>query len=84
MIDGGTSSAAGDTLTGGLGLDIFKSGNAAAVDTLVETQDGGMSVSESHATVAALFILTPDHLRAIEREGLDNGWPPLTPLHTPA
>ena len=44
VIDGGTSDAQGDTLTGGLGYDIFRSGNATAVDTLVETQNTDMGL----------------------------------------
>ena len=44
MIDGGTSDAAGDTMTGGFGLDVFRSENATAVDTLVETQNTDMGL----------------------------------------
>ncbi len=44
VIDGGTSDAQGDTLTGGLGYDIFRSENATAVDTLVETQNTDMGL----------------------------------------
>ena len=44
VIDGGTSDAQGDTLTGGLGYDIFRSGNTTAVDTLVETQNTDMGL----------------------------------------
>ena len=39
VIDGGTSDSAGDTMTGGFGLDVFMSENPTAVDTLVETQN---------------------------------------------
>ena len=39
VIDGGTSDSAGDTMTGGFGLDVFRSENATAVDTLIETQN---------------------------------------------
>ena len=44
VIDGGTSDAQGDTLTGGFGLDVFRSENTTAVDTLIETQDTDMGL----------------------------------------
>jgi hypothetical protein len=44
---------------------------------LVEAQDGGASVAESRERVAQQFGVSEEALRRIEREGLDNGWPPL-------
>jgi hypothetical protein len=45
---------------------------------LVEAQDGGASVAESKQVIAQRFGLSDQEVRAIEREGLDNGWPPLS------
>ena len=45
---------------------------------LVAAQDGGLAVVASRETVAKQFGLTPDEVQAIEREGLDSGWPPLS------
>jgi len=44
---------------------------------LVAAQDAGVPVARSRAEVADRFDLTPDEVTAIEREGLDNDWPPL-------
>ncbi|HLJ93321.1 MAG TPA: hypothetical protein VKU02_09040 [Gemmataceae bacterium] len=44
---------------------------------LVEAQDQEMPVAESRREIAHRFGIGEDMLRAIEREGLDNGWPPL-------
>jgi hypothetical protein len=44
--------------------------------TLVEAQDQEMPVAESRREIARRFGISDDVLRAIEREGLDNGWPP--------
>lgn len=44
---------------------------------LVTAQDGAMSVAESRRRVAEQFELSEGHVRQIEREGLDHGWPPL-------
>ena len=43
---------------------------------LVEAQDQEMPVAESHREIARRFGIGHDVLRAIEREGLDNDWPP--------
>ena len=44
---------------------------------LVEAQDHGMSPAESRKVVAERFGVSEGQVRQIEREGLDNGWPPL-------
>jgi len=44
---------------------------------LVETQDGGTPVEESHEVVARRFEVTEHQVRDIEAEGLDGDWPPL-------
>jgi hypothetical protein len=44
---------------------------------LVEAQDRAMSVAESRAEVARQFSITAEQLREIEREGLNETWPPL-------
>jgi hypothetical protein len=44
--------------------------------TLVEAQDQEMPVPESRREIARRFGISHEVLRAIEREGLDNGWPP--------
>ncbi len=44
---------------------------------LVEAQDGGASVAESRKLVAERFGVDEKEVRRIEREGLDNEWPPL-------
>ena len=44
---------------------------------VVEAQDGGMTVDASRAEAVEKFGVTPDQVKAIEREGLDNQWPPL-------
>ena len=44
---------------------------------LVEAQDQAMSVSQSRHVIAERFGVTDAQLRDIEREGLDNQWPPL-------
>jgi hypothetical protein len=49
--------------------EIFKS--------LVEHQDGGMSVEASRAETAKAYAVTPDQILVIEQEGLDHQWPPL-------
>jgi hypothetical protein len=46
-------------------------------EALVKAQDRGMSVEWSRHTVAASFHVTPQRVAEIEREGLDNEWPPL-------
>jgi hypothetical protein len=44
---------------------------------LVEAQDGGMSPAASRRLVAERFGVSEGRVREIEREGLDNEWPPL-------
>ena len=44
---------------------------------LVEAQDQQMTVAQSRAAVAETFGITGAQLREIEREGLQNTWPPL-------
>jgi Sigma-70, region 4 len=44
---------------------------------LVEAQDNEMSPAESRKAVAERFGVSEGRVREIEREGLDNGWPPL-------
>ena len=43
---------------------------------LVEAQDQEMPVAESRREIGRRFSISEEVLRAIEREGLDNGWPP--------
>ncbi len=45
--------------------------------TLVEAQDRGLSVAESRAEAAKQHGVEESDVKSIEREGLDNGWPPL-------
>ena len=44
---------------------------------LVMAQDSEMSVARSRKTVAEQFGVTDEQVRKIEREGLENEWPPL-------
>ena len=44
---------------------------------LVEAQDQGMSPAESRKAVAERYGVSEGQVRQIEREGLDNSWPPL-------
>jgi hypothetical protein len=44
---------------------------------LVDAQDEGQSVSSSRESVAAHYGVSVEQVQAIEREGLDRGWPPL-------
>jgi hypothetical protein len=45
---------------------------------LVQAQDGGASVAKSREAIGQQFGLTEKEVRQIEREGLDNAWPPLS------
>jgi hypothetical protein len=45
---------------------------------LVATQDAGESVRKSYETVTEHFAISEEQLHAIEKEGLDNEWPPLS------
>jgi hypothetical protein len=44
---------------------------------LVEAQDQEITVARSREEVAKRFSLSQSQLRSIEREGLDNKWPPV-------
>ena len=45
---------------------------------LVATQDTVHSVRKSYEMVTEHFSISEEQLRAIENEGLDNEWPPLS------
>ena len=45
---------------------------------LVEAQDKKVSVRQSRRDVAKRFGLTDEQVVAIEEEGMDNEWPPLS------
>jgi hypothetical protein len=49
----------------------------AAFLALVSAQDEGNTVKTSRELVGRRFGLREEHVRAIEREGLTNQWPPL-------
>lgn len=44
---------------------------------LVEAQDSDLGVPQSREQVARRFDLSAEEVRQIEREGLDECWPPL-------
>ena len=44
---------------------------------LVEAQDQEMPVAQSREAIAERFGISAETLQQIEREGLDNDWPPL-------
>jgi hypothetical protein len=44
---------------------------------LVDAQDHEMTVSQSRSIIAQRFQVSEGTVREIEREGLDNNWPPL-------
>lgn len=44
---------------------------------LVEAQDREVGVAQSRELIAAQFGVSEDQVRQIEREGLDQQWPPL-------
>jgi hypothetical protein len=44
---------------------------------LVDAQDQKMDVTESRKLMAERFGVTASEIRQIEREGMDNQWPPL-------
>lgn len=44
---------------------------------LVDAQDQAINVVQSRKLVAEKFGVTDRQVQQIEREGLDNGWPPL-------
>ena len=45
---------------------------------LVETQDNDVNVSESRNIVASRFGISVQQVKNIEREGINQKWPPLT------
>jgi hypothetical protein len=45
---------------------------------LVATQDAVANVRKSYEMVTEHFTISEEQLRAIEEEGLDNEWPPLS------
>ena len=46
---------------------------------LVSAQDHEMSAEQSRRFIAERFGITESQVRHIEREGIDNDWPPLNP-----
>ena len=44
---------------------------------LVDARDHDMGVENSRQHVAARYGVSEKQVRHLEREGLDNGWPPL-------
>ena len=44
---------------------------------LVDAQDHDLPVAESRRLIAQRFTISEQQVRQIEREGLDNHWPPL-------
>jgi hypothetical protein len=44
---------------------------------VVGAQDEGLSVAAAREAVAARHGVRPEYVRAIEREGIHRGWPPL-------
>ena len=49
----------------------------AAFAALVALQDDGIPVGHSRVLIAERFGLGVEVVRDVEREGLNNGWPPL-------
>ena len=47
-------------------------------EDLVRTQDAGLPVARSRQMVSEKHDISEQQLRAIEDEGLDNEWPPLS------
>ena len=46
---------------------------------LVDAQDHEMSVEQSRKLIVERFGISENQARHIEREGIDNDWPPLGP-----
>ena len=44
---------------------------------VVRAEDQGLSVAAAREAVAARHGVGPEDVRAIEREGIHRGWPPL-------
>jgi hypothetical protein len=45
--------------------------------SLVSTQDKGVTVLQSRMLISQQFNVSDAQVRQIEREGIDNEWPPL-------
>ena len=45
--------------------------------SLIEAQDAGQSVAESRKAMAAQYGVSEDVVKEIEREGIEEQWPPL-------
>ena len=45
--------------------------------TLIEVQDAGQSVAESRKAIAEKYQVTEAVVKEIEKEGIDEQWPPL-------
>jgi hypothetical protein len=45
--------------------------------SLIEAQDAGQSVEGSRKAVAEKYTVTEDVVKEIEKEGIDEQWPPL-------
>ena len=45
--------------------------------SLVSSQDTGVTVLQSRKLIAQQFGVSDSQVRQIEREGIDNEWPPL-------
>ena len=58
-------------------LDLPEERRKEVFAALVEAQDQEMSVSQSRLLVGQRFGLTDAQIRQIEREGMDQQWPPL-------
>jgi hypothetical protein len=56
---------------------LTESRRRAVFATLVRSQDNGAPVRQSRRLTAVCFGVTLIEVLAIEREGLDNRWPPL-------
>ena len=59
------------------GLAIAEGRRREIFAALVEAQDRKVPVAQSREDVARRFGVSVAQVRAIEREGLDNAWPPL-------
>jgi crotonobetainyl-CoA:carnitine CoA-transferase CaiB-like acyl-CoA transferase len=45
--------------------------------SLIEAQDAGQSVAESRAATAERYGVSEERVKEIEREGIEQQWPPL-------
>jgi hypothetical protein len=60
------------------GKALSEADRQAVFAALVKAQDEGMGVERSRKFIAGHFGITEQQVRQIEREGLDNQWPPLS------